>query len=576
MIAGRPGYHFTREPGFGFLLIWHKNNDGTLFSQPILLIINFYAMLIKTYGCALLGVEAIKVVVEVNLSKGHHQIISGLPDAAVKESLARLESAVHNSGFRMPASKITFNLGPADVKKSGSSFDLAMAVALLGATQQIHGVNQLHTFVLSGELGLSGSIEPVKGALSVAILAWKEGFAGVMVPFENAEEAALVTKIPVYGVRSLQEVAAFFNGHITLEPVKINTREQFYATQSEFDVDFADVKGQERVKRALEIAAAGGHNVILIGPPGSGKSMLANRLPTILPPLTLSEALETTRIYSVCGKMGSIRSRLVNKRPFRSPHSSSSHTSLVGGGSIPVPGEISLAHNGVLFLDEMPEFNRNVLEVLRQPLEDGKVSISRALHTVDFPAHFMLVASMNPCPCGYLNHERVACTCSTHVIQKYMAKISGPLLDRIDLHIDVKPLNVSELTQQPASEASSSVRERVITARELQTLRFDNHPLCHCNAHMNPALIKRYAPLTKDAGELLMSVMQTFTLSGRAHDRIIKVSRTIADLAGSEEIKFTHVSEAVGYRSLDRQSWIESAAAKNKSPKKSAVFPNRN
>lgn len=529
-------------------------------------------MLVKTYGCALLGVEAIKVVVEVNLAKGHHQFISGLPDTAVKESLARLESAVQNSGYRMPDSKITFNLGPADVKKSGSSFDLAMAVALLGATEQIYKADQLSQYMISGELGLSGSIEPIKGALSVAILAWQQGFKAVIVPLENAEEAAMVTRIPVYGVTTLREVAEFMNGQRELQPVIINTREHFYASQYHFDTDFADVKGQLRVKRALEIAAAGGHNAILIGPPGSGKSMMAKRLPTILPPLTLPEALETTRIYSVCGKIADVNTRLVNKRPFRSPHSTSSHAALVGGGSFPVPGEISLAHHGVLFLDEMPEFNRNVLEVLRQPMEDGKVSISRATRTIDFPAKFMLIASMNPCPCGYLNHEQTGCRCSEMAVQKYLAKISGPLLDRIDLHIEVNPVSPLELATESNEETSEIIRERVIAARKIQTLRFEKNPAIHCNAQMNSAALKKYTLLNKEAADLLLSALQSLKLSGRAHDRILKVSRTIADLEGSEDIRFSHLSEAIGYRSLDRQRWLDKAATDNRSRKKSSVF----
>ncbi len=528
-------------------------------------------MLVKTYGCAILGVEAIKVIVEVNLSKGNHQFISGLPDTAVKESLARLESAIRNSCYRMPDSKITFNLAPADVKKSGSSFDLAMAAALLGATEQIHHPKKLSSFMISGELGLSGSIEPIKGALSVAILAWKLGFEGVIVPLANAEEAAMVTKIPVYGVTNLREVAEFFNGQRELEPVKINTREQFYSSQYDFDIDFADVKGQARVKRALEIAAAGGHNAILIGPPGSGKSMMAKRLPTILPPLTLQEALETTRIYSVSGKMGEIALRLVNKRPFRSPHSTSSHAALVGGGSIPVPGEISLAHNGVLFLDEMPEFNRNVLEVLRQPMEDGKISISRAMRSIDFPAKFMLLASMNPCPCGFLNHQEVNCKCSINAIQKYLGKISGPLMDRIDLHIEVNPVSAPELSEENEVESSSAIRERVIAARENQTLRFENNDSIHCNAQMTNSYIKQCCRLKGDTKDLLLSAMKNLKLSGRAHDRILKVSRTIADLDESEDIKFSHLSEAIGFRALDREGWIETMTSKKETGKKKAV-----
>jgi magnesium chelatase family protein len=515
-------------------------------------------MLVKTYSCAILGLDAIRVTVEVSLAKGQHQFISGLPDTAIKESLARLESAIENSGFKMPDSKITFNLGPADVKKTGSSFDLAMAVALLGATYQIHKIKDLTAYVISGELALSGDIAPIRGALSIAIMGWQQGFKGVLVPNENAQEAALVTKIPVYGVRNLEEVVAFFNGTIQISPTQQQTREQFYDSRDDFDIDFSDVKGQQRIKRGLEIAAAGGHNALLVGPPGSGKSMLAKRLPTILPPLTLQEALESTRIYSVSGKIGEVNTKLMNKRPFRSPHSTSSHAALVGGGSIPVPGEISLSHNGILFLDELAEFNRAVLEVLRQPMEDGKISIARATKTLDFPARFMLIASMNPCPCGYLNHDDVQCRCSVFSIQKYMGKISGPLLDRIDLQIEVKPLSSQELIAESFSENSATIRTRVIKARSIQQVRFSESDI-FCNAHLKSSQLKKFCVLDPGAYEVLQAASKSLKLSGRGFDRILKVSRTIADLEESETIKFSHISEAIGYRSLDRDAWLNKA-----------------
>ncbi|MDR2038210.1 MAG: YifB family Mg chelatase-like AAA ATPase [Bacteroidales bacterium] len=509
-------------------------------------------MLVKTFGSAVYGINATTITIEVNVNKGINFLLVGLPDSAVKESQQRIESALQVHGFRMPGKKVVINMAPADIRKEGSAYDLPLAIGILAASEQIKN-EHLEKCMIMGELSLDGSIQPIKGALPIALQARKEGFESCILPAQNAREASVVEDIAVYGVGNIKEVIDWINGTGSLQPVQNNIGNNA-PSYTGFENDFSDVKGQDNVKRAMEIAAAGGHNIILIGPPGAGKTMLSKRLPGILPPLTTDEALETTKIHSVAGKTGK-DTTLITQRPFRSPHHTISDVALVGGGSFPQPGEISLAHNGVLFLDELPEFKRTVLEVMRQPLEDRVITISRARFAVEYPASFMLVASMNPCPCGFYNHPEKKCMCAPGFVQKYLNRISGPLLDRIDIHIEVVPVPFDKLSGQQTAESSFAIRKRVIAARNKQEERYTAYQGIHCNAQMNSKMLQKFCDIDISGKEMMKAAMQKLGLSARAYDRILKVSRTIADLDCSGSIQTQHLAEAIQYRSLDREGW---------------------
>lgn len=512
-------------------------------------------MLVNTFCAAVNGLEVTTVKVEVSMSRGVQFHLTGLADTAVRESYDRIKAALQNNGLKMPMMDITANLSPADIKKEGSGYDLPLAIGILAASEKVNG-DRLNDYMMVGELGLDGRLQPIRGALPIAIRARAEHFKGLIVPKQNIREAAVVNQLEVYGMETLIEVANFFNGSSEIAPTEIDTRKEFYEQQSQFELDFADVRGQENVKRALEVAAAGGHNLIMIGPPGSGKSMLAKRLPSILPPLSLSESLETTQIHSVAGKLPRDTS-LISQRPFRAPHHTISQVALVGGGQNPQPGEISLAHNGVLFCDELPEFNRSVLEVMRQPLEDRHITISRAKYSVQYPCSFMFVASMNPCPCGYYGDPTHSCACTPGQIQRYMNKISGPLLDRMDIHCEIQAVPFTQLSQMAPGETSKVIRERVIAARKIQEERFRHHKGIHCNAQMSEKMVHEFAEPDATSMEILRMAMERLKLSARAYSRILKVARTIADLDHSERVQASHIAEAVGYRNLDRGDWAE-------------------
>jgi magnesium chelatase family protein len=510
-------------------------------------------MIVKVFGAAVHGISATPITIEVNCSTGIKFMLVGLPDASVKESHERIVSALQANGFAFPRRQIVINMSPADIRKEGSAYDLPLAIGILAASESLRP-DRLEKYLMMGELSLDGTILPIKGALPIAIMAKEIGFEGFILPEENAKEAAVVEGLNIYGVKNIRQVTGFFNDELKLDRTQVDIYQEFLKDQSTFELDFADVKGQENVKRALEVAAAGGHNILMIGSPGAGKSMMAKRMPSILPPFSIGEALETTKIHSVAGKLEG-NTALMSRRPFRSPHHTISDVALVGGGTYPQPGEISLAHNGVLFLDELPEFNRSVLEVMRQPLEDRRITISRAKFSVEYPASFMLVSAMNPCPCGYYNHPERACVCPPGAVQKYLNKISGPLLDRIDIHIEIIPVPFEKISDKPPAEHSAAIRERVIMARKIQEERFKDIDGIYCNAQMTSKMLQKYASPDEAGLKLLKTAMERLSLSARAYDRILKVSRTIADLDNSEKVLPHHLAEAINYRNLDRETW---------------------